>query len=613
MSDRTGQQFGNYHLLRLLGKGGFAEVYLGEHRHLATQAAIKVLLAHLDSQVDIEGFRREAQIIAQLTHPHIVRVLDFDVEQGVPFLVMEYAPRGSLRAQFPKGTRLPLATVVTCAHQVAEALQYAHERRLIHRDVKPDNMLLRNDGSIILSDFGIVAIAHSTSSRRMEGRAGTPGYMAPEQMNGEPRPTSDQYALAVTVYEWICGQLPFQGTALEVAMQHMMKSPPSLVQQIPTLPQAVEQVVFTALAKDPKERFSTIQAFATALEQAVNGEQDIETFVRPDHPPRPSAPSDGTPGASGALASGAGIHANPPTKSQPDPRAQVIVSPPGMLSSRQSKDDVASVPHSQHPSVRSPQSSRSQPSAPSRPISASGSGALGQPVPNFPSQWPDKPIANQPLTPNYPAQPPGNRGSGQPVPNLPSQWPYRTPVNQPPASTTGPTTAGMPGPPFTPRQSSVKKALPPIAILGTCLLLTVVLVSLAIFSGASLISFIRSHIPSIPSIPLITDNNTPEGLIDNFCGNLSGGDYRSAYDKYSKHLQDQVTFTDFQNYWSANNKQYYHIDRCDHQTNQTPAGNSVTASWSTHEFYSGAVQYYSITFVAQGSDGWKIDQVTPTN
>ncbi len=283
MADRVGQRLGNYHLIRLLGRGGFAEVYLGEHRHLATQAAIKVLFAYLGSQSDVENFRREAQTIARLIHPHIVRVLDFDVEQGEPFLVMEYAPHGSLRTHHPRGVPLPLPLILSYVQQVANALQYAHERKLIHRDVKPDNMLLREDGSVVLSDFGIVTIAHSTSSRSIEAMAGTAAYMAPEQMQGEPRPASDQYALAVTIYEWITGRPPFQGTALEVAMQHAMKPPPSLVEQVPTLPQAVEQVVMTALAKDPKERFGNVRAFAIALEQA--SQSYPEMIVLPSQSP----------------------------------------------------------------------------------------------------------------------------------------------------------------------------------------------------------------------------------------------------------------------------------------------------------------------------------------
>jgi eukaryotic-like serine/threonine-protein kinase len=134
MADRVGQQLGNYRLIRLLGQGGFADVYLAEHIHLDTQAAIKVLSMRLTSD-NMEHFRTEARTIARLVHPHIVRVLDFGVEDGTPYLVMDYAPQGSLRQRHPKGTRLPLTTIVDYVKQVAEALQYAHEKKLIHRDI----------------------------------------------------------------------------------------------------------------------------------------------------------------------------------------------------------------------------------------------------------------------------------------------------------------------------------------------------------------------------------------------------------------------------------------------------------------------------------------------
>src|SRR5215472_12850364 len=124
MSDRVGQQFGNYQLLRLLGAGGFAEVYLGEHIHLGTQAAIKVLYTQLGRN-DSEQFRNEARTIAHLEHPHIVRVLDFGIEGTTPFLVMTYAPGGTLRTRHPKGSVLPLSTVVPYVQQAASALQYA--------------------------------------------------------------------------------------------------------------------------------------------------------------------------------------------------------------------------------------------------------------------------------------------------------------------------------------------------------------------------------------------------------------------------------------------------------------------------------------------------------
>src|SRR6266852_8082460 len=141
MTERVGQQLGNYRLIRLLGEGGFAEVYLGEHIHLGTQAAIKVLHTQLAKE-DIETFRNEARTIARLEHPNIVRVLDFGVVDAVPFLVMSYAPNVSLRQHHPSGTRLPPATIIAYVKQIASALDYAHAQKVMRRDVKPENMLL---------------------------------------------------------------------------------------------------------------------------------------------------------------------------------------------------------------------------------------------------------------------------------------------------------------------------------------------------------------------------------------------------------------------------------------------------------------------------------------
>src|SRR5579864_3094480 len=140
MADREGQQLGNYRLIQLLGQGNFSEVYLGEHIHLNTQAAIKVLHGQL-ANYDMADFLDEARAIAHLRHPHIVQVLDFGIEGTTPFLVMDYAPGGTLRTRHPKGTRLPTDLVVSYVSQVASALQYAHERKIIHRDIKPENML----------------------------------------------------------------------------------------------------------------------------------------------------------------------------------------------------------------------------------------------------------------------------------------------------------------------------------------------------------------------------------------------------------------------------------------------------------------------------------------
>jgi serine/threonine protein kinase/limonene-1,2-epoxide hydrolase len=278
MADRVGQQLGNYRLVRLLGQGGFAEVYLGEHIHLNTQAAIKVLRTQLSSE-DVANFHIEARTIAHLVHPNIVQVLDFGVENGTPFLVMAYAPNGTLRQRHRRGQPLPAPTIISYVKQVAAALQYAHNQKLIHRDVKPENMLVARNDEILLSDFGI---ALPTASAREQGMLeqnappdqstwnpiGTVTYMAPEQIQGKPTPASDQYALAVVVYEWICGQAPFNGTYVEIAMQKISTPPDSLRAKVPDLPPDVEQVVLTALATDPQRRFKTVQAFALALEQA---------------------------------------------------------------------------------------------------------------------------------------------------------------------------------------------------------------------------------------------------------------------------------------------------------------------------------------------------------
>src|SRR5215469_13075238 len=251
MADRTGQQLGNYRLVRLLGQGGYAEVYLGQHVRFNQQAAIKVLHAHLTGS-EAKHFQQEAETIATLVHPGIIRVLDFDVQEGVPFLVIDYAPGGTLRRRYPKGSLVPLPVIVSAVKQVADALQYAHEQKFIHRDVKPENMLLGRRQEVLLSDFGIATIAHSTSSlsTSAEGTSGTLTYMAPEQIEGHPRAASDQYALAVVVYEWLCGERPFEGSVSEVMAQHLSVPPQPLHERMPGIPPEIEQVVLQALAKD---------------------------------------------------------------------------------------------------------------------------------------------------------------------------------------------------------------------------------------------------------------------------------------------------------------------------------------------------------------------------
>lgn len=219
MADRVGQQLGHYRLTRLLGRGGFAEVYLAEHLRLNTQVAIKILHTSLEDD-DVASFLREAKIIAHLKHPHIVRVLDFEIENHTPYLVMDYLPNGNVRRSYPKGTPLPLVTIVSYIKQVASALQYAHDQQLIHRDIKPENILLDHDNTLVLSDFGIALMAQSSRYQSTQEVAGTAAYMAPEQFQGKPRLASDQYSLGVVIYEWLTGDRLF--------MAHLARLPVSI-------------------------------------------------------------------------------------------------------------------------------------------------------------------------------------------------------------------------------------------------------------------------------------------------------------------------------------------------------------------------------------------------
>ncbi len=286
MAHRIGQQLGKYRLVRLIGQGSFAEVYLGEHVLLGTQAAVKVLQTRLTAPGEFEHFQQEASIIAHLEHPHIVRVLDFDVQEDTPFLIMAYAPGGTLRQRHSRGVPLPLSTIVDYLEQVAEGLQYAHEHKVIHRDIKPENLLIGPNQEILLSDFGVALLAQSSRFQSTQEVAGSPLYMAPEQLQGKPRLASDQYALGIVVYEWLCGRCPFEGSFSEIASQHLLTPPLPLAQKIPSISPELDQVVLTALEKDPYRRFGSVRAFANAFEQACR--------ITPHMPPAYRDPSAGS-------------------------------------------------------------------------------------------------------------------------------------------------------------------------------------------------------------------------------------------------------------------------------------------------------------------------------
>ncbi|GLV60345.1 hypothetical protein KDH_71650 [Dictyobacter sp. S3.2.2.5] len=271
MNTYSGQQLGNYRLIRSVGRGGFAEVYLGVHRYLETPVAIKILRSR---NLDRTIFLQEARLVAHLNHRHIVSVREFDIKDDTPFLVMDYVQGGTLRHLCPRGTRLPLGQVVAYVQQIASALHYTHQQGIVHGDVKPENVLVAADGHVLLSDFGLAGII-SMAEARDGALVGTVDYMAPEQFQHRLLPASDQYALGIMAYEWLCGRPPFEGSYIEVAVQHALEPAASLLDSVADLPAGADEVILHALAKEPADRFASVEAFAESLEAAALAAQGM--------------------------------------------------------------------------------------------------------------------------------------------------------------------------------------------------------------------------------------------------------------------------------------------------------------------------------------------------
>ncbi|MGB8347678.1 MAG: serine/threonine-protein kinase [Ktedonobacteraceae bacterium] len=260
MTDRVGQRFGDYRLTRFIGRGGFGDVYLGQHTMNNTLAAIKLMETRLDAD-DLKLFIQETSTIFRMKHPRIVQMLDFGISSdGIPFLAMAYAPNGTLRQRHPKGTSLPLATVVSYITPIANALQFVHDQKRVHCDVKPENILLGPRNELWLSDFGISIVSRTSSLRSPSSITGTALYMAPEQFRGRPEPASDQYALAAIIYEWLSGAPPFtQGDFIQLGYQHAHEPVPPLRDKVSNISPDIEQVIMTALAKEPGQRFGSVR------------------------------------------------------------------------------------------------------------------------------------------------------------------------------------------------------------------------------------------------------------------------------------------------------------------------------------------------------------------
>jgi tRNA A-37 threonylcarbamoyl transferase component Bud32 len=268
VSAPAGKSLGRYRLEETLGKGGMAEVYRATDTKLARTVAVKVILEkHAVEEHFLERFLREARLVASLEHPNILPVYDFGEENGMPFLVMPYLPGGSLRERLKAGP-VPLSLASSWIAQLADALDAAHAAGVLHRDVKPANVLLGRDDRLFLADFGIAKMRESQTGLTATGVVvGTPIYMAPEQAQGQPAsPATDRYALAVVAFEILSGRPPFEGeSALSLMHQHVSTPPPLLSARVAGLPDGLDAVLTKALSKDPAARPPTCRALAEAV------------------------------------------------------------------------------------------------------------------------------------------------------------------------------------------------------------------------------------------------------------------------------------------------------------------------------------------------------------
>jgi eukaryotic-like serine/threonine-protein kinase len=263
------QTLGKYTLGALLGQGGMGAVYRSHHPLLNRPIAIKVMLANIaaDPQAH-QRFLREAQVVAVLSHPNIINIFDVDVQDGQPYIVMDFAPGGSLAAQLQAGT-ITLEETLRLAIPLADALAYAHSQGLIHRDLKPANVLLRPDGSPVLADFGLARpiIGNSAAQITATGAViGTLAYMAPEQFSAQPADArSDLYAFGVMLYEMLTGRVPFEGDSAQIMYGHLQQPPPPPRQLNPGLPDPIERLILRLLEKNPDLRPHSAAELAAEL------------------------------------------------------------------------------------------------------------------------------------------------------------------------------------------------------------------------------------------------------------------------------------------------------------------------------------------------------------
>ncbi len=310
MSSRSliGQTIGKYQVVENLGRGGMAEVYKAYQETLDRYVAIKVMHSFLADEKGFLGrFQREARAMAALNHPNIVGVYDFDVFEGMYYIVMEFVSGGTLKDRIEnlagEGESLPLGAATRVVLEVADALAYAHARGMVHRDIKPGNIMLTEDGRAVLTDFGIAKILSGPTFTATGAMVGTPAYMSPEQGLGKPGDErSDLYALGVLYYQMATGRLPYDAdTPLAVILKHVNEPIPTPTDLNDDIPDAIQGAITKAMAKEPEERYQSANELIKELQEAAaTSDLDlasavlISTVERSTPPPLPSGVVEAT-------------------------------------------------------------------------------------------------------------------------------------------------------------------------------------------------------------------------------------------------------------------------------------------------------------------------------
>lgn len=266
-----------YEIIKTIGEGGMANVYLANDTILDRKVAIKVLRGDLSNDEKfIRRFKREALSVSNLSHPNIVEVYDVGEEDGNYYIVMEYIEGKTLKQLLQKRGALTLNEVIDIMTQLTDGLAHAHEAYIIHRDIKPQNIMIEDNGLVKITDFGIAMALNSTQLTQTNSVMGSVHYLPPEQANGKGSTVkSDIYSLGILMYELLTGSVPFKGdTAVEIALKHMKEKIPSIRKQNPTIPQSVENIILKATAKNPKNRYDNVRDMYKDLQTALQRDNE---------------------------------------------------------------------------------------------------------------------------------------------------------------------------------------------------------------------------------------------------------------------------------------------------------------------------------------------------